>query len=153
MIKKLGIINAPHFKIFQEKLKSDEAQKKASYYIYIFLKPGGEKVLIDDDFKRLRAGFKNREEEDRYVEAWSNGTITCGVNYYRANLDYEDWSGIIKVPTLVIHGMEDKAILPGVLDGLDQYVANLKIIRADNIGHSAMKEDPQMVASALLDFF
>ena len=152
-IRKLGIINAPHFKIFQEKLKSDDAQKKASYYIDMFLKPGGEKVLIDDNFKRLRAGFKNQDDEERYVKAWSNGTISCGVNYYRANMDYSDCSGIIKVPTLVIHGMKDTAILPGVLDGLDQYVANLKIIRAENIGHSAMKEDPQMVASVLLDFF
>jgi pimeloyl-ACP methyl ester carboxylesterase len=150
-IRKLGIINGPHFKIFQERLKSDDDQKEASYYIYEFLKPNSEEFLINNNFQILRNGLK--EDEDKYLEAWSNGTIECGLNYYRANLDYEDWSGIIKVPTLVIHGMEDKAILPGVLDGLEQYVENLKIIRAENIGHSAMKEDPQMVASVLLDFF
>jgi pimeloyl-ACP methyl ester carboxylesterase len=154
-IRKLGIINAPHFKIFREKLKSDEAQKKASYYIDMFLKPNGEKVLIDDNFKRLRVGFKDQDQaiEDKYVKAWSNGTITCGVNYYRANIDYDGWSGMINVPTLVIHGMKDTAILPGVLDGLEQYVKDLKIIRPENLGHSAMKEDPQLVATAFKNFF
>ena len=153
MIKKLGIINAPHFKIFREKLNSDEAQKKASYYIYLFLKPGAEKMLIDDNFKRLRIGFKDQETEDKYIEAWSNGTINCGINYYRANMDYIDWSGIIKVPTLVIHGMKDNTILPGVLEGLEQYVEDLKIIRPENLGHSAMKEDPKMVAKTFQEFF
>ncbi|MHA2399665.1 MAG: alpha/beta fold hydrolase [Promethearchaeota archaeon] len=152
-IRKLGIINAPHFKIFREMLESDEAQKKASYYIFNFLKPDAEKVILADNFKILRGGFKDPEIEDKYVKAWSNGTIVSGINYYRANLDYDDWSGIIKVPTLVIHGMKDAAILPGVLDGLDQFVDDLKIVRVENVGHSAMKEDPQKVASTFSDFF
>lgn len=154
-IRKLGILNAPHMKIFQDKLKFDEAQKKASYYIFNFLKPDGEKVLIANDFKLLRAGFKgqDQETEDKYVKAWSNGTITCGVNYYRANLEYENWSGIIKVPTLVIHGMKDNAILPGVLEGLDKYVKDLKIIRLETLGHSPMKEDPHLLANIFLEFF
>ena len=155
MIKKLGIINAPHFKIFREKLNSDEAQKKASYYIDMFLKPGNEKVLIDNDFERLRAGFKGQdpETEDKYVKAWSNGTITCGVNYYRANMDYDDWSGVINVPTLVIHGMNDTAILPGVLEGLEKYVKDLRILRPEDLGHSPMKENPELIANAFKEFF
>ena len=154
-IRKLGIINAPHLKIFQERLKYDEAQKKASSYIYNFLKPNGEKILIADSFKLLRAGFKDQDQEteDKYVKAWSNGTITCGVNYYRANLDYKDWSGIINVPTLVIHGMKDKSVLPGVLEGLEEYVKDLKIIRPEILGHSPMKEDPQLIADIFLNFF
>ncbi|MFW9952436.1 MAG: alpha/beta fold hydrolase [Candidatus Thorarchaeota archaeon] len=151
-IKKLAIINAPHLKIFQEKLKNDDAQKKASSYIFRFLKPDGEAPLIANNFQLMRMGLK--EDEDKYMAAWSQpGSITCGVNYYRANMDYEDWTGIIKVPTLVIHGMKDGAILPVVLDGLDNYIKDLKIIRADGLGHSAMKEDPQMVASAFIEFF
>ncbi|MHA1669520.1 MAG: alpha/beta fold hydrolase [Promethearchaeota archaeon] len=95
-----------------------------------------------------------KEDEEKYMEAWSKpGSITCGVNYYWANLDYEDWSGIIKVPTLVIHGMKDTAILPVVLERLEEYVEDLKIIRAKDLGHSAMKENPQMVGSEFLSFF
>ena len=151
-IKKLAIINAPHLKIFQSKLKNDEAQKKASYYIFNFLKPNSEKVLTDNNFRLLRMNLK--EDEEKYVQAWSQpGVITNGVNYYRANMEYEAWSGVIKVPTLVIHGMKDGAILPVVLDGLDKYVKDLQIIHAENLGHSAQKEDPQMVASEFRKFF
>jgi pimeloyl-ACP methyl ester carboxylesterase len=151
-IKKLAIINAPHLKIFQSKLKNDEAQKKASYYIFNFLKPNSEKVLTDNNFRLLRMNLK--EDEEKYVQAWSQpGVITNGVNYYRANMEYEAWSGVIKVPTLVIHGMKDGAILPVVLDGLDKFVENLQIIRAENLAHSAQKEDPKMVASEFLKFF
>ena len=151
-IKKLAIINAPHLKVFQSKLKNDEAQKKASSYIYQFLKPNGEKPLIANNFQVLRTFLT--EDEDKYIEAWSQpGSITNGVNYYRANMEYEDWTGIIKVPTLVIHGMKDGAILPVVLDGLDKYVKNLKIVRAADLGHSAQKEDSKMVASEFIKFF
>ncbi len=62
-------------------------------------------------------------------------------------------SGIIKVPTLVIHGMKDTTILPGVLDGLEHYVQDLKVLCAENLDHSAMKENPQMVASEFISFF
>ncbi|NHJ23897.1 MAG: alpha/beta hydrolase [Candidatus Lokiarchaeota archaeon] len=151
-IRKLGIINGPHLKIFQERLKSDEDQKKASYYMFKFQEPNGENFLIENEFKLLRMGIP-KEDEDKYIKAWSNGTITCGVNYYRANLDYSDWSGIILVPTLVIHGMKDRAILPGVLDGLEDYVKDLKILRSEHLGHSAMKEDPKLVAKTFKDFF
>lgn len=151
-IKKLAVINGPHLKVFQSKLKSNEAQKKASSYIFQFLKPDGEKPLLANNFQALRSFLK--EDEDKYMEAWSQpGTITCGINYYRANMEYEDWSGIIKIPTLVIHGMKDGVILPVVLDGLEKYVENLKIIYAEDSAHSAMKEDPKMVASEFLSFF
>ncbi len=151
-IKKLAIINAPHLKIFQSKLKNDAAQKKASSYIFRFLQPDSEKIILANNFQVLRGGLK--EDEDKYMAAWSQpGSITCGINYYRANMDYEDWTGIIEVPTLVIHGMKDGAILPVVLDGLDKYIKDLKIVRAEELRHSAQKEDPQMVASEFINFF
>ena len=151
-IKKLAIINAPHLKIFQSKLKNDEAQKKASSYIFRFLQPDSEKIILANNFQVLRGGLK--EDEDKYMAAWSQpGSINCGINYYRANMEYEDWTGIIKMPTLVIHGMKDGAILPVVLDGLDKYVKNLKVVHAADSGHSAQKEDPEMVASEFRVFF
>jgi len=151
-IKKLAIINAPHFKIFQSKLKNNEAQKEASSYIFKLLKPDSEVPLIENNFQVIRRFLT--EDEDKYIAAWSQpGSITSGINYYRANMDYDNWTGVIKIPTLVIHGMKDGAILPVVLDGLEKYVEDLKIVRAKDLGHSAMKEDPQMVALEFIDFF
>ena len=76
-----------------------------------------------------------------------------GVNYYRANTNFEDWKGIITVPTLVIHGMKDKAVLSSVLDELSNYVSDLKIIRAENASHWVMYDVPEIIVSSFKEFF
>ena len=45
----------------------------------------------------------------------------------------------VRVPTLVIWGMRDEALLPGSLDGLDEYVEDLKIVRIADAGHLPMR--------------
>jgi pimeloyl-ACP methyl ester carboxylesterase len=162
LLKKLIILNAPHPKIFQEKLRTSKAQQKASFYIFEFLKPNGEKWLFDGDFKWLKwAVFegvidkKNFTEFDKkqYLDAWSQpDAILGGVNYYRANLTFDNWTGIIEVPTLVIHGMKDIAVLPHVLDDLNRYVKNLKIVKSEKSSHWVMHDDPKLVISQIKNF-
>ena len=41
----------------------------------------------------------------------------------------------ILVPTLVLWGMKDTAFVPQVLDGLDNYVENLKLVKFDDADH------------------
>jgi len=163
LIKKLAILNAPHPKIFQKQLQTNKKQRKASYYIFEFLKPNGEQFLFEDDYKWLKwAVFSGKdrkknftaEDEKKYMEAWSQpGAITGGVNYYRANLDFSDITGIINVPTLVIHGMNDVAVLPGVLEELDSYIEDLKTIKIENASHWVMHDDPVLIASEFRKFF
>ncbi|MFX1289191.1 MAG: alpha/beta fold hydrolase [Promethearchaeota archaeon] len=163
LLHKLAILNAPHMKIFQKQLRTNKEQQKASFYIFEFYKPEGEKFLFKDDFKWLRfavfEGMKNKKDftnfdKEQYLKAWGQpGAVLCGVNYYRANKSYEDWSGKITVPTLVIHGMKDIAVLPTVLDGLSDYIDDLKIIRAENSSHWVMHDQPELVISAFKEFF
>ena len=162
-VKKLMILNAPHPKIFQERLRNDKAQQKASFYIFEFLKPHGEKFVIENDYKWLKwavfKGIINQEEfsefdKNEYLKAWTRpGAILGGVNYYRANTTFNNWTGHIKVPTVVIHGMKDVAVLPSILDDLPNYVQDLKIIRAENASHWVMHDDPNLVVSTIRDFF
>jgi pimeloyl-ACP methyl ester carboxylesterase len=58
----------------------------------------------------------------------------------------------MKVPTLVIWGMQDKPLLPIQLDGLDALVEDLKIVRLPGVGHFAPWEAGEQVAAALVDF-
>ena len=157
MLEKLIILNAPHPKIFQEQLRSDKEQQKASYYIFEFLKPDGEKILFQDDFMWLkRAVFgsvKSEFDRQKYIEAWSQpDAIISGVNYYRANLSFNEWTGVINLPTLIIWGMKDDYLLPQLLEGLSEFVSDFKIVKSENSSHWIMHDDPELVNSNIHNF-
>ena len=163
LLHKVAILNAPHPKIFRKKLRTDKKQQEASFYIFEFLKPNGEQFLFEDDFKWLKFavfnGMKNKSnltnfDKEQYLSAWKQpGAILGGVNYYRASTSSKDLTGIIKIPTLVIHGMEDQAVLSSVLDGLSDYVNDLKIVRVENSSHWVMNDQPELVISSFKEFF
>lgn len=162
LLKKLVIINAPHPKIFQEKIKSNAKQRRSSGYIFQLLKPGGEQALLKNNMMGLKAAVfgttrrKNaftEEDKQKYIEAWSQpDSILCGVNYYRANVNIESISGIIEVPTLVIHGMKDNFVRPTILEGLSKYVKDLTIIKAEKSSHWVMHDEPEIVISSIKEF-
>jgi len=58
----------------------------------------------------------------------------------------------VKVPTLVVWGMQDKALLPVQLDGLEALVEDLTIVRLPDAGHFAPWEAGGQVAQALEPF-
>jgi len=58
----------------------------------------------------------------------------------------------VEVPTLVIWGMRDKALLPVQLDGLEDLVDDLTIVRLPGAGHFAPWEAGDEVARALEPF-
>ncbi|MBA7619340.1 hypothetical protein ES703_26678 [subsurface metagenome] len=100
-----------------------------------------------------KKGFTDFDKK-KYLEAWAKpGAILGGVNYYRANVSFSDWTGKITVPTLIIHGMKDIAVLPSVLDGLPDYVVDLKIVRAENSSHWVMHDEPKLIISSFKEFF
>jgi len=162
LLKKLIILNAPHPKIFQKRLRTDKKQQEASSYIFEFLKPQAEKKLYEDDYRRLKkAVFEDmcsktnftEFDKEKYIEAWSQpGAILGGVNYYRANTNFDELTGIIEVPTLIIWGMKDVALLPQQLEGLSDYVKNLKIVRSENSSHWITHDDPDLIISSIKEF-
>ncbi len=58
----------------------------------------------------------------------------------------------VRVPTLVMWGMKDAALLPIQLDGLDGLVDGLTVVRLPDAGHFAPWEAGEEVASALEPF-
>ena len=92
--------------------------------------------------------------------------MTSMLNWYRATklvvpptgvtVPLPDWLlrafPKIKVPTLVIWGMKDPALLPLQLEGLDKLVENLSVVKLPDAGHFAPWEAGEEVADALRDF-
>jgi pimeloyl-ACP methyl ester carboxylesterase len=61
-------------------------------------------------------------------------------------------TGIIRVPTLVIWGEEDVALTLSLLDGLDDYVPDLKVIRIPGATHWVQNDEPDSVNRYISEF-
>jgi len=162
LLKKLIIINAPHYKVFSQKIKKSKSQRRASGYISQLIKPNSDQLLRRQDFQMLKfAVFENARRQDafseqdksRYIKAWSQpDALKASTNYYRANRSYDEWTGLIDVPTLVIFGMKDTFIKPLVLDNLSDYVSDLQIVKSESSSHWVMHDDPEKVISSIDTF-
>jgi pimeloyl-ACP methyl ester carboxylesterase len=156
-LSKLVMVNSPHPYIFWRELCTNPAQQKASAYMLLFRLAKAERVLSENGYARLLDAFSDLDEEARQalVEAWSQpGALTGGLNYYRASPLYppspddpgarklqlkpEDF--IVKVPTLVLWGERDTALLPGCLEGLEEVVPGVKIVRVPEASHWIARE-------------
>ncbi len=170
---RLVIINAPHPVIFGRELRENPAQQRASRYMLTFRSPEGESVLAADHYAALVNGVLTPKEafsdadRDAYLAAWSQpGALTGGLNYYRAaqlGPPTDDMARdvptqpapnapVITVPTLVIWGERDTALLTGNLDGLDAQVANLTIVRIPDGTHWIIHEQPARVDDEIRKF-
>jgi pimeloyl-ACP methyl ester carboxylesterase len=58
----------------------------------------------------------------------------------------------VKVPTLVIWGEKDTALLTGNLDGMEQFVPNLTVKRIPNGSHWVIHEQPKLVNEYIRGF-
>ena len=58
----------------------------------------------------------------------------------------------IAAPTLVIWGMQDKLLLPCLLDGLEMFVPDLTIARIGDAGHGLIHEAPDQIIAIIRDW-
>ena len=181
-VERLVIINAPHPGVFQRELKENPAQQKASQYMLFFRGPMAEQTLSANNYSTLvnvvmGQGLKNgsftEEDKQAYIKAWSQpGALTGGLNYYRAARigppapaaaaskagdDAGDFTGElpsldVKVPTLVIWGESDVALLIGNIKGLDTYVHDLTIERIPEGSHWVIHEKPEVIDGLIRAF-
>ena len=172
----LAIVNAPHPVIFQKSLIDNADQRAASQYITAFRVPGFETMVeakgfdwfFDTTFARHVDISKIPEVERRqYIADWSQpGAFNAMLNWYRGSkvivpppgttVPLPDWLvrafPKVRVPTLVVWGMKDAALLPVQLEGLEELVDDLRIERLPDAGHFAPWEAGDEVA-ALLEAF
>jgi pimeloyl-ACP methyl ester carboxylesterase len=173
-LTRLAIVNAPHPVVFQKSLIESADQRAASQYITAFRTPGFEQVVeangYDWFFERTFSVDVSKipqAEKQQYIAEWSQpGGFTAMLNWYRAakvivpppgvTAPLPDWLlrafPKVKIPTLVVWGMKDTALLPMQLDGLDALVEDLHIVRLPDAGHFAPWEAGEDVARALRPF-
>jgi epoxide hydrolase 4 len=178
-LEKLVIMNAPHPAIFERELRDNPAQQHASQYMLLFNTADAEKVLADQGYAALvyhvlsdglKNGYTTEDEKLKYLSLWQDGkSITGGLAYYRAarlgpppkpgdpwNVRKHLASDLptfqVKVPTLVIWGMQDPYLLAGNLSGLARYVPDMQVKLFPDAPHWINRARSNEVNAALRDF-
>jgi pimeloyl-ACP methyl ester carboxylesterase len=173
LAKRLAILNSPHPGTFLRDLQSDPKQQAASAYMNFLIRPDAEALLREDGYRRLWGFFTHwggapwltEPLRQQYLEVW-DASLTGGLNYYRASPlrpprpDDPAASKIalpremltVDLPTLVLWGMKDVALLPSLVEGLDEYVPNLTLEKVDDASHWIVHEQPRLVADRLARF-
>ena len=177
LMKRLVIINSPHPATFLRELQRSPAQQAASAYMNFLCRPDAEVLLAEDDFRRLWRMFDNmgasdpartgggwltEAVKDRYRAVWRAG-LTGGCNYYRASplrpptapddavlrLPFAPEFVTVKVPTLVVWAEDDIALPIGLIDGLEAFVPDMRLVRVPGATHWIVHERPAFIAAQI----
>lgn len=178
LLKKLAIINSPHPGTFLRELQHSPAQQASSAYMNFLIRPDAEALLAEDDFRRLwqfltngkdpQAGapaWLTDEVKDQYRAVWRAG-LTGGCNLYRASplrppRPHDPAAAAVTLPpelltvllpTLVLWAMDDIALPPALIDGLEAYVPNMQLHKIPGASHWIVHEQPALVARMLQGF-
>nr|WHW29549.1 putative hpoxide hydrolase [uncultured bacterium] len=178
-LRRLVIINSPHPATFLRELKLNPLQQAASAYMNFLIRPDAEQLLAENDFARLWRFFEGLGASDapapiawldaatrqKYRAIWSQG-LSGPLNFYRASplrpptaedasilqLQIPDEAVKVRLPTLVIWGEADRALLPSLLDGLEGFVPDMRIERMAQASHWVIHEQPQRIAALIGEF-
>jgi pimeloyl-ACP methyl ester carboxylesterase len=177
LMRQLVIINSPHPGTFLRELKNNPEQQAASAYMNFLIRPDAEKLLAQDDYRRLWRFLSNTNNgpqtpawltqalKSQYREVWSAG-LTGGCNLYRASplrppraedpaaaaIELPDSLLTVALPTLVIWALDDVALPPVLIDGLGHYVNNLTVHTRPEASHWIIHEQPDWVAQTISGF-
>jgi len=178
LLDRLVIIDSPPPFTWNRDLRESPKQRAAVNYMVELSRPspGPEELLTANDFAMLdemlgrigsSAAQLTDEELAAYRDAWAQpGALTGGLNYYRAarmgeqvaagGVPEEYESKIraqqVEVPTLVIWGERDPALLSGLTRGLSEWVPRLRLEILKGAGHWVPYERPADVNSLIREF-
>jgi pimeloyl-ACP methyl ester carboxylesterase len=177
-ISRLAVINGVHPGPFQRALVEHEAQRRASSYMHYLRDPRAEERLSANNFEKL-TGMLTRfggpqpwftaERRAAYIEAWSApGALTGMLNWYRASpllvprpgetvdpakvMKLDAAQLRIRMPHLVIWGMDDPALLPVSRATLADYCDDLTVREIAGADHWVVHQKTDEVIGHLKAF-
>jgi pimeloyl-ACP methyl ester carboxylesterase len=139
---------------------NDLAQYEKSWYMLLFQFPGvAEEWLSGNGWANFRRWARHPDAEQVIADLEETGSLTSGVNYYRANVPPESYlqSDLklppIQAPTMGVWSSEDMALTEAQMTGSAARVAGpWRYERLDGVGHWMQLEAPNEVNRLLIDF-
>jgi pimeloyl-ACP methyl ester carboxylesterase len=135
-------------------------QQEKSWYMLLFLFPGvAERWLSANGWANFRRWAAHPDADAVIVELEANGSLTPGLNYYRANVPAESWAEdppdrpAVQAPTLGIWSSDDPAATEAQMVGSASHVTGpWRYERIDGAGHWLQLEAPEAINRLLLEF-
>lgn len=175
LVRRLLIINAPHPATLLRDLRDSPAQQAASAYMNALCEPEAARHLAADDFQALWAFFERLSPTAQGPGGWLDealrarlravwqGGLDPMLNWYRASplkpprspddallsLQLPAEQVTVRVPTRVVWGEADAALLPGLLDGLQAWVPELSVRRVAGASHWILHEQPELILAEI----
>ena len=171
------IANAPHPVLFPKLLYTNPQQRAASQYFRDFRDPANDALIQQFGLGALLVKAMGEREHSPQLEDseraamladWADPAAALAMlNWYRASpmevlpidAPYELPAGwrpypLPKqtIPTLVIWAMDDFALPPANLEGMDELIEDLTIVQVPGVGHFVQWEAPQAFNAALDSF-
>jgi pimeloyl-ACP methyl ester carboxylesterase len=166
------IANAPHPGIFQRLLATNAEQRAASQYIRTFRDAANDGLVEEKGIAGIlglafegrtpSGGLQPADEIDRLLADWEDrDACRAMLNWYRASplavpaMDdpYAEPPSspfpTLTIPTLLIWALDDTALPPCNLEGIDELVPNATIVRVPDCGHFVPWEAPDAVNAAM----
>jgi pimeloyl-ACP methyl ester carboxylesterase len=164
-VDKLVVLNAPHPVSFAKALRQDRAQRRRSWYIFLFQMPWLPEALLSlapRTTARLllrgtavrREAFSDADLEVMAAALAQPGAAQAMIHWYRAAFRYRPAkkASTIETPTLLIWGEEDMALGKPLTYGLARWVPGLRLHYVAHCGHWVQNEAPDEVNGEILSF-
>lgn len=166
-IQKLGILNVPHPAVLHNFLfRGDLEQLRRSWYVFAFQIPWlPEYFLRKNDWRNMVRSLRGsgkihtftNDDIAEYKHAWSQpGALTAMINWYRAAArgwrnKQDNW--MVKVPTLMLWGMNDVALSHRMATPSMDYCINGKLHFFEDATHWVQRDEAIAVNQLLIEFF
>jgi epoxide hydrolase 4 len=148
-VEKLIILNLPHPRGLSRELANNPKQQANSQYARNFQQPDAHTKVTAE---QLVFWVKDPEAKKKYIEAFKRSDFEAMLNYYKQNYPREpykeDASPLVKVnmPVLMIHGLDDWALLPGALNNTWEWLeSDLTLVTIPKSGHFVQQDASDMV--------
>jgi pimeloyl-ACP methyl ester carboxylesterase len=162
---RLIVLNLPHPRGLLRELATNRKQQQHSQYARDFQRPDAASKLTA---QALASWVKDRDARQIYRDALARSSMEGMLNYYKANYpqtpeaardaDGKDSAGTsryppIKCPVLLIHGLDDQALLPRALnDTWDWIDSDLTLVTIPHAGHFVQQDAAELVTRTLVSW-
>jgi pimeloyl-ACP methyl ester carboxylesterase len=161
-VDKLVILNAPHPEaLFPYAMRSPTQWLRSSYAGFfqfpllpeLILGARRSAVLVRALERSSRQDAFTDEDFAEYRQAWErHGSLTAMLNWYRALRFRPSMKERITVPTLVLWGMQDQALEPGLAQRSLSFCDNGYLETFDEATHWVHREEVSAINAALVSF-